>query len=250
MNPVVTAGFDTLARIRVVLCDTLEPSNIGAAARAMKTMGLSRLTLVRPKQFPHGMAVRLAVSANNLLDDAVVVTELAAAVAGCHAVYGVSARQRKIPVRVLGPREMAAPALATAGVADVAVVFGGEEAGLSNDDLQLCDTLVQIPSDPGCRSLNLAASVQLIAWELRMALLAQAALPRSPRSDAPIENFEDLMVALDGLLLGAGYYGNKNRALTQEKLRRILQRADLGQDDIRMLRGVIAQLRSATDGST
>ena len=98
MNPVVTTGFDTLARIHMVLCDTLEPSNIGAAARAMKTMGLSRLTLVRPKQFPHGMAVRLAVSANNLLDDAVVVTELAAAVAGCHAVYGVSARQRKIPV--------------------------------------------------------------------------------------------------------------------------------------------------------
>lgn len=81
-----------------------------------------------------------------------------------------------------------------------------------------------------------------------MALLAQAALPRSPRSDAPIENFEELMVALDGLLLGAGYYGNKNRALAQ-KLRRILQRADLGQDDIRMLRGVIAQLQASTDRS-
>jgi len=245
MNPAVPAGNDALSRIRIVLCDTLEPANIGAVARAMKTMGLSRLTLVRPKQFPHGMAVRLAVSANNLLDHAVVVTELAEAVAGCHAVYGVSARQRKIPVRVLWPREMAAPALATAGVAEVAVVFGGEEAGLSNDDLLLCDTLVQIPSDPGCRSLNLAASVQLVAYELRMALLAEAAPPPAPRSDAPIEAFEDLMTALDGLLLGAGYYGNKNRELSLEKLRRILQRADLAQGDIRMLRGVIAQLLTA-----
>lgn len=236
------SSVDALSRIRIVLCDTLEPSNIGAVARAMKTMGLSRLTLVRPKQFPHGMAVRLAVSANNLLDSAIVVPELAQALAGCHAVYGVSARQRKIPVRVLGPREMAAPALATAQMAEVAVVFGGEEAGLSNDDLQLCDTLVQIPSDPQCRSLNLAASVQLIAYELRMTLLAETASERAPRSDAPIEAFEELMAALDGLLLGAGYYGNKNRDLTLEKLRRILQRADLGQGDIRMLRGVIAQL--------
>lgn len=250
MSPAATVGSDALSRIRIVLCDTLEPSNIGAAARAMKTMGLSRLTLVRPKQFPHGMAVRLAVSANNLLDSAIVVSELADAVAGCHAVYGVSARQRKIPVRVLGPRDMAAPALATAALAEVAIVFGGEEAGLSNEDLQLCDTLVQIPSDPQCRSLNLAASVQLIAYELRMALLAETAPPPAARSDAPIETFEELMGALDGLLLGAGYYGNKNRALSLEKLRRMLQRADLGQGDIRMLRGVIAQLGSATDGRT
>ena len=242
MNPAEPAGNDAPSRIRIVLCDTLEPSNIGAAARAMKTMGLSRLTLVRPKQFPHGMAVRLAVSANNLLDNAVVVTELAEAVAGCHAVYGVSARQRKVPVRVLWPREMAAVALATAQAADIAVVFGGEEAGLDNDDLLLCDTLVQIPSDPECRSLNLAASVQLVAYELRMALLADTAPSRAPRSDAPIQTFEDLMAALDGLLLGSGYYGNKNRELTLEKLRRILQRADLGQGDIRMLRGVISQL--------
>lgn len=249
MSPVTPASHDALSRIRIVLCDTLEPANIGAAARAMKTMGLLRLTLVRPKQFPHGMAVRLAVSANNLLDSAVVVTELAAAVAGCHAVYGVSARQRKVPVRALWPREMAAPALATAQAADIAVVFGGEEAGLDNDDLLLCDTLVQIPSDPECRSLNLAASVQLIAYELRMALLADIAPARAPRSDAPIQTFEDLMAALDGLLLGAGYYANKNRELTLEKLRRIAQRADLGQGDIRMLRGVIAQLLAGTDRS-
>lgn len=243
-SPTTSASAsDILSRLRIVLCDTLEPSNIGAAARAMKTMGLSRLILVRPKQFPHGSAVRLAVSANDLLDRALVVTDLAQALAGCHAVYGVSARQRKIPLRALGPREMAAPALATAVGGDVAVVFGGEEAGLSNDDLLLCDTLVQIPSDPGCRSLNLAASVQLIAYELRMTHLADAAPARAPRSDAPIEAFEELLEALDATLLGAGYYGNKNRQLTLEKLRRILQRADLGQDDIRMLRGLFRQLR-------
>ena len=233
-----------LSRIRIVLCDTLEPANIGAAARALKTMGLSRLLLVRPQRFPDGSANRLAVSANDVLDRAVVCSTLADAVAGCHAVFGVSARQRKIPLRVVNPRELGPTALAVAANAELAVVFGGEEAGLSNDDLLLCDTLVQIPSDPLCRSLNLAAAVQLVAYELRMAQLSSDMSARTPRQGAPVEAFEDLLAALDATLLGAGYYGNKNRGLALEKLRRILQRADLDRADIQMLRGVVQQLRS------
>jgi tRNA (cytidine32/uridine32-2'-O)-methyltransferase len=241
MSPIENSA---LTRIRIVLCDTLEPANIGAAARAMKTMGLSRLVLVRPQQFPHGSANRLAVSAGDVLDRALVCVTLADAVAGCHAVFGVSARQRRIPLRSLDPRQLAPIALAVAVEHDIAIVFGGEEAGLSNDDLLLCDTLVQIPSDPGCRSLNLAAAVQLLAWELRMAHLATSAALRSPRERAPVETFEDLLVALDATLQGAGYYANKNRELALEQLRRILQRAELGRADIQMLRGVLRQLQA------
>jgi len=243
VNPSIEPPAGALAHIRIVLCDTLEPANIGAAARAMKTMGLSRLLLVRPQQFPHGSADRLAVSASDVLDRAQVCTTLAEAVAGCHAVFGVSARQRRIPVRVLDPREMAPVALSLAAVAEIAIVFGGEEAGLSNDDLLPCDTLVQIPSDPACRSLNLAAAVQLVCYELRMVHLATMTPARVPRQSAPTEAFEELLAALDATLDDAGYYANKNRELALEKLRRILQRADLGHADIRMLRGVLRQLR-------
>jgi tRNA (cytidine32/uridine32-2'-O)-methyltransferase len=235
-----------LSRIRIVLCDTLEPANIGAAARAMKTMGLSRLLLVRPQQYPHGSANRLAVSAADVLDQAVVVATLAQAIVGCHAVFGVSARQRRIPLRAVDPRELAPLALSAASSADTAIVFGGEEAGLSNDDLLLCDTLVQIPSDPGCRSLNLAAAVQLICYELRMTQLATSTPGRPAPQRAPVEAFEELLAALDATLFDAGYYANKNREFTLEKLRRILQRADLGRADIQMLRGVIARLRPRT----
>jgi tRNA (cytidine32/uridine32-2'-O)-methyltransferase len=252
MNETAAAPGLALSRIRIVLCDTLEPANIGAAARALKTMGLSRLVLVRPQQYPHASANRLAVSAGDVLDRALVCATLGDAVAGCHAVFGVSARQRRIPLRVLDPRAMAPVATALATVAEIAIVFGGEEAGLGNDDLLLCDTLVQIPSDPGCRSLNLAAAVQLVAWELRMAHLAATAPVRPPRQGAPVEAFEELLGALDASLLGAGYYANKNRGLALEKLRRILQRADLDRAEIQMLRGVLRQMQAGTssDGSS
>lgn len=242
MKPIADPPPHALSRIRIVLCDTLEPANIGAAARALKTMGLSRLLLVRPQQFPHGSANRLALSANDVLDRTLICATLAQAVAGCHAVFGVSARQRKIPLRAVDPRELAPIALSVAATEDIAIVFGGEEAGLSNDDLLCCDTLVQIPSDPDCRSLNLAAAVQLVCYELRMAWLAASTPPRGVRKGAPIEAFEELLAALDAALLGAGYYANKNRPRAQEQLRRILQRADLGRADIQMLRGMVRRL--------
>lgn len=233
-----------LAHIRIVLVDTLEPANIGAAARAMKSMGLTRLTLVRPAQFPHGSACRLAVSANDVLDTAQTAGTLDQAIAGCHQVYGVSARQRHIPLPPLSPREFAPGALLAAADADIAVVFGGEEAGLCNADLMQCSALVQIPSDARCRSLNLAAAVQVIAYELRLAVLGGSERPRQPRTGAPIECFDGMLAALDHALDHAGYYANKNRALANQKLRRMLQRAALDRGEIQMLRGVIARLHS------
>ncbi len=232
---------DPLTHIRIILVDTLEPGNIGSAARAMKTMGLTRLALVRPAKFPHANASKMAVSAADVLAEASVHAQLANALEGCHAIYGVSARQRAIPLPATTPRECAPMAVAHARSAGVAFVFGGEEAGLSNDDLGLCSTLVQIPSDPACRSLNLAAAVQLVAYELRLASLGNTHLPSLPQR-APAESFERLLATLDTALADAGWYNNKNPALALEKLRRILHRAELSADDVKMLLGAVGRL--------
>ncbi len=228
-----------LPQVRIVLCDTLEPANIGAVARAMKTMGLSDLRLVRPQQYPHGSANRLAVSAGDVLERAQVEPDLAAAIVGCAAVYGVSARQRRIPLRRVWPREAAREVLSVAG--DVALVFGGEEAGLGNADLALCGARIEIPSDPACRSLNLAAAVQLVCYELRLAAL-DAQRPATVEY-APTEAFDEMLGALDDALLQAGWYANKNRALAREKLRRLLQRARPDRAEVQLLRGAIERLR-------
>lgn len=228
-----------LPQVRIVLCDTLEPANIGAVARAMKTMGLGDLRLVRPQQYPHGSAQRLAVSAGDLLDRAQTTTDLGAAIAGCAAVYGVSARQRRIPLRRVWPREAAREVLAVAG--DVALVFGGEEAGLGNEDLALCGARIEIPSDPQCRSLNLAAAVQLVCYELRLAAL-DARRPAVVEY-APSEAFGQMLAALDDALAQAGWYANKNRTLALAKLQRLLQRARPDRGEVQLLRGAIERLR-------
>jgi len=243
MNPLRVGGAAAaLARIRIVLVDTLEPGNIGSAARAMKTMGLSELALVRPARFPHESARRMAVSAADVLERACVHAELHTALADCHHVYAVSARQRKLAVPIGFPRQIAPEVLAAAANGNVALVFGGEEAGLNNADLELCATLVQIPSDPRCRSLNLAAAVQLIAYELRLASLGDDWQAPSLKQAAPVEQFEGLISAIDAALADASFYANKNRELANARLRRIFQRAQLNADEIKMLRGAIARL--------
>lgn len=235
-----TEALAKLARIRVVLVDTREPANIGAAARALKTMGLSQLALVRPAHFPHGHASKLALAAIDVLDRARVYATLPEAIADCHGVWGISARQRRLALPASTPRVAAASVLDQAHGGHVALVFGGEEAGLSNADLACCSTLVQIPSDPECRSLNLAAAVQLIAYEVRMAALSTEP-PAAGPAGTPVAAFEQMLQALDQALLDSGYYRNKNPALALEKLRRILQRGVRGRADIQLLRGVISR---------
>lgn len=233
--------LNALDRIRVVLVEPTESGNIGASARAMKTMGLRRLHLVNPRRFPHGDASRMAVSAGDLLDTAVVHSSLAAGLQGCDARYGVSARQRRVPLPVLGARDAAVSAIASASAGDVALVFGNEDAGLSNEDLSLCETLVQIPSSDECRSLNLAAAVQVLCYELRMACLSLRPAPL-PRVGAPREVYQGLFSQLNAALNDAGYFGNKNPALAAEKLQRMLLRGQWDRAEIAMFRGVVARL--------
>ena len=163
----------SLQSIRVVLVNTSHAGNIGGAARAMKNMGLSRLVLVDPEDFPSPNAVARASGATDILDSAEIVATLEEALVGCSLVLGTSARDRRIPWPLLDPRETGTVCLEQVERGgEVALVFGREYAGLTNEELQRCQYHVHIPSDPDFSSLNLAAAVQVLAYEVRMAWLA------------------------------------------------------------------------------
>ena len=155
--------------IRIVLVGTTHPGNIGACARAMKNMGITDLVLVNPRHFPHDEATARASGADDVLDNARVMATLGEAIADCVYTAGASARSRAIDWPMLEPRECAARLLEEAARGPVAVVFGPEKSGLSNTDLDLCDVLLTIPTNPDFSSLNLAMAVQVITYELRLA---------------------------------------------------------------------------------
>ena len=231
-------------RIRVVLVGTQHPGNIGAAARAMKTMGLRRLALVAPRHFPHAEAEAMAASAGDVLADASVHADLAGAVADCRLVLGSTARDRRIALPQLAPREAAARAVGAAGASEVALVFGRERTGLENHELQLCHCAVHIPSDPACSSLNLGAAVQVLAYELRLAMLEEGSFEVAgrahgdvPASHAEVEGFfGQLHETLDQI----DFHKGRNPEAAMRKLRRIFLRTELRSGEVRLLRGVLA----------
>ena len=164
--------FPATTRLRFVLVGTQHPGNIGAAARAMKTMGLARLVLVAPERPLDEDAYRRSAGAEDVLGDAPVVATLAEAVADCRLVLGCTARSRRVQLEELLPEVAGQRAVAKAvELGEVAFVFGRERTGLTNEELQLCHAAVHIPSDPEFSSLNLAAAVQVLAYETRMQLL-------------------------------------------------------------------------------
>ena len=235
-----------LSRIRVVLVGTQHPGNIGSAARALKTMGLSRLVLVAPERFPHAEADALAAGADDVLAAATLHGTLAEAVADCRLVLGCTARSRRIALPEQSPREAAALALAEAGQGcEVALVFGRERTGLDNDELQLCHGAVHIPANPGYSSLNLAAAVQVLAYELRMAWLQPgtagavraAATAGEPASHAQLEG---LFAQLAQTLEAIDFHKGRAPQSALRKLRRLFLRAGLDAREVRLLRGVLA----------
>ncbi|MCJ0825985.1 RNA methyltransferase [Luteimonas sp. 50] len=234
------------ARIRVVLVGTQHPGNIGSAARAMKTMGLSRLALVAPERYPHADADALAAGADDVLAAASLHETLAAAVADCRLVLGCTARSRRIALPEQSPREAAARALAEAGRgAEVALVFGRERTGLDNDELQLCHGAVHIPANPDYSSLNLAAAVQVLAYELRMAWLQPGAVVESPAPAAAGEpashaQLEGLFAQLAETLEAIDFHKGRAPQSALRKLRRLFLRSGLDAREVRLLRGVLA----------
>ena len=241
--------MNSLSRIRIVLVGTTHPGNIGAVARAMCNMALARLYLVRPKFFPHEEASARAAGADALLDSAVVCDTLAAAVGDCTLVIGASVRERSIELPPLDPPACAQHALSHAAHGDVALVFGPEHSGLSNADLDLCQRRVVIPSNPAFPSLNLAAAVQVLTYELyRRAAgappaAASAAGPLSP--PASHEQVERLYEHLEQVLEQIGFLRTSNPQRGMRRLRALVNRAAPDQNEVQILRGILSATEHA-----
>ncbi len=233
------------SRLRIVLVGTQHPGNIGAAARALKTMGLARLVLVAPEDFPADEAFRRAAGADDLLAQAVVTPDLASAVADCRYVLGCTARSRRVQLQEFEPREAAAQAVAMAAEGEVALVFGRERTGLTNEELQLCHAAVHIPANPEYSSLNLAAAVQVLSYELRLALrrpAAQAEAPGAHPDEAPATHaqLEGFFAQLGQTLDEIDFHKGRTPDSAMRKLRRLYLRAHLNTQEVRLLRGILA----------
>lgn len=231
-----------LARLRVVLVRTSLPANIGAAARAMYTMGLTRLVLVEPAQFPHADADALATGAGLVLSDATVVASLDEALAGCALAIGLSARPRAFAGRVMAMREAAREGIARTRGGDVALVFGTEMSGLSNEELAQCGIAAAIPANPGYASLNVAAAVQVAAYEMRMAA-GEGGVWRAPRfAPATHDDVESLYAHAQRTLAGMLFLDPRRPRLLMPRLRRLFGRAGLEREEVNILRGILARI--------
>ena len=248
-TPVAKGDHAVESRTRIVLVRTSHPGNIGAAARAMLTMGFERLTLVAPKRFPDPAAVALASGATAVLDEARVVPTLDDALAGASTVIGLSARPREFAGRVLNVREAARLAVsslaATAGRAaggDVALVFGTEMTGLTNDELARCALVAVVPANPAYASLNLAAAVQVAAYEWRMAAEG-GAVWRAPRfAPATQDAIEGLHTHAARTLAAIGFLDPRRPRRLMPRLRRLFARTGLEHEEINILRGILARV--------
>lgn len=234
-------GCGALARVAVVLVEPREPGNIGAAARAMANMGLSRLVLVRPPAFLVPEAYRMALAAKPILEGAVVAEDLGSALAGYGLVGGTTRRGGSGRRGRVSPRAFAAEIPAVAEANDVAILFGREDSGLTNEELQFCQRLVTIPSSPGFGSLNLAQSVLLLAYEIFLASGAAAQEPAGRRRATTAE-LEGLYGHMEGVLLEIGYLHRENPARMMRVFRRLLGRAGPDEREVRSLRGVFRQV--------
>jgi len=235
---------DSLARIRFVMVETTHTGNMGAMARAMKTMGLSRMELVSPKTRPDAEAMARASGADVLLESAGVHENLVDALAGCRLVIGASARLRSIEWPLLDPSECARRLLDEAAEGDVALVFGRESSGLSNDELARCHYLVHIPTNPDFSSLNIAAAGQVLAYEIRRQALAgvqrESAADSEERRDlAPADEMEGFFGHLLETLLHIGFSDPEQSRTLMKRLRRLFNRARLDRVELNILRGIL-----------
>jgi tRNA (cytidine32/uridine32-2'-O)-methyltransferase len=208
-------------------------------------MGLSRLVLVAPERFPHAEADALAAGAGDVLVAARVLADPAEAVADCRLVLGCTARDRRIALPMLSPREAAARVAEAANAGgEVALLFGRERTGLDNAELQLCHAAVHIPANPGYGSLNLAAAVQVLAYELRLALLAAPAdgVDADGQGEPPATHaqLEGLFAQLADTLDAIDFHKGRAPESALRKLRRLFLRANLNEREVRLLRGVLA----------
>jgi tRNA (cytidine32/uridine32-2'-O)-methyltransferase len=232
------------SKIRMVLVNTTHPGNIGGAARAIKNMGLTELYLVQPREFPAPRAVWRAAGARDILTNVKVVETLDEAIAGCGLVVGTSARERRIPWPLINPRECGEKIWSEAASHDVALLFGREDRGLTNSELQKCHYHVHIPSNPDYSSLNLATAVQVLAYEVRMASLQDenGVLPSMDEWDQPLATADELELFHQHLaetMATLKFYDPDNPKQLLTRMRRLFNRTRMDKMEVSMLRGLL-----------
>lgn len=231
-----------LDNVRVVLVNTSHTGNIGSAARAMKTMGLSDLVLVDPVSPPDGKSSALAAGAGDVLANARTFATLEEAIADCGLVVGTSARSRTLSWPMLDSRECGVKIIAEAENYQTALVFGRENSGLSNEELQLCHFHVCINANPDYSSLNLAAAVQTLCYEVRMAFLALDTIQSEP-SEYPLSKELELFYNhLQATLKKTGFIIPQHPGIVMTKLRRLFNRARPESQELNILRGILTSV--------
>lgn len=237
-----------LERVKVVLVGTTHSGNIGSAARAMKVMGLSQMLLVDPQCQVDAQAIALAAGASEIALNAQIYPTLEAAVADCGLVVGTSARSRTLEWPMLEPRECGEKLISEANQHSVAMVFGRERTGLTNDELQLCHYHVCVPANPEYSSLNLAMAVQLLSYEVRMAYLA---LQQSSQSSTLQEEYprhqelERFYAHLEQVIMQTEFISAQQPGQVMNKLRRMFTRARPEAQEINILRGILTSVQKS-----
>jgi tRNA (cytidine32/uridine32-2'-O)-methyltransferase len=239
------AGSLMLDQIRIILVGTTHTGNIGSVARAMKTMGLSQLYLVAPKELPDGQAYALSAGASDILANAKVFDTLQQAITDCPLVVGSSARSRTLSWPMLEPRECAMLAIKEAATHPVGLVFGRESSGLSNEELQLCNYHVCIPANPEYSSLNLAMAVQIVTYEVRMAYL-QVQQHGKTEDDVAYptnEQMSSFYQHLETTLNETGFIIKQHPGVVMTKLKRMFNRARPEEAEYNILRGILTSVQ-------
>ncbi|MBV1908640.1 MAG: RNA methyltransferase [Kangiellaceae bacterium] len=235
-----------LEKFRVVLSHTTHPGNIGATARAMKVMGLSDLALVNPTHFPSAEATERASKAADILSKASVCTDIESAITDCRLVVGASVRTRSLPSRLVTPRELVEVVKNNLENLPVALLFGTENSGLTNEELHLCHYQVYIPTNPDYSSLNLASAVQLISYELRLAFSELQHLPdqRVVEKEQQVSRaqLEGLLRHFEKTMISTGYINPAHKKQIDNRMNRLLSKAQVTESEYRLLRGMLSSV--------
>jgi len=234
-----------LDNVRIVLSHTSHPGNIGAAARAMKTMGLTSLYLVNPKRFPNNQADVMSAGAQDVLENAVVCSSLDEALQGTALAVAITARSRDLSHAAVTSRQAAPQIMEHALAHKVALVFGTEMSGLTNEEVNKCQMLASIPSDQEFSSLNLAAAVQVMAYELRMALPDTGLAEPKIRDFAALEDIERFYQHLEQVLVEIEFLDPQEPKRLMQRFRRLFSRTRLEREEVNILRGVLAAVQKS-----
>jgi TrmH family RNA methyltransferase len=232
-------------KVRIVMVDTTEPGNLGAAARAMKNMSLSRLYLINPSKYPSAAATARASGADDVLSNAVVCNSLSEALEGTHLVIGASARQRNIKWRQMDVIETCREIQKTIATLDqeVAVIFGTENSGLTNEELDLCHILMTIPGNPDYFSLNVAAAIQVFAYQ-NLVSNVKADFAKETNKLASFEELDGFYKHLEQVLEHLEYFEEKRpKELLMRRLRRLFGRSYPEQEEVAILRGILRNIK-------